>query len=237
MGHTPLVVALTVALLAAACSGVAPRAQDAPVDVVLMGEQHDDAGHQREHAEMVRSLAAQGRLAALAIEMAEHGASTVGLARDAGEQQVRSVLRWNEEGWPWKNYAPAIMAAVAAGVPVFGANLPRSRLRAAMVDGNLDSHLDDAALAAQREAIRTGHCDLLPAQQLQPMVRVQVARDREMAETIRAAAVPGKTVVLLAGSAHVDPKLGVPRHLPPSMKVRANVLARSADAPAKDYCE
>jgi uncharacterized iron-regulated protein len=69
------------------------------------------------------------------------------------------------------------------------------------------------------------------------MVRLQVARDRAMADTVRAAAVPGKTVLLLAGSGHVDPKLGVPRHLPPSLTVRPLVLARNAEAPAKDYCE
>jgi uncharacterized iron-regulated protein len=240
MGPGTLVVALTLAVLLAAggCSGVTPRLQDLQgADVVLLGEQHDDAGHQRAHADAVRALAAQGRLAALAIEMAESGTGTAGLPRDADEQQVRSALRWSEDGWPWQAYAPAIMAAVGAGVPVLGANLPRTRLRMVMADASLDAHLDAEALAAQREAIRAGHCDLLPAQQLQPMVRVQVARDRAMADTVRAAAVPGKTVLLLAGSGHVDPKLGVPRHLPPSLNVRPLVLARSAEAPAKDYCE
>ena len=42
----------------------------------------------------------------------------------------------------------------------------------------------------------------------------QIARDRAMAQTLQQAARPGKTVVLLAGSGHVDPRLGVPRHLP-----------------------
>jgi uncharacterized iron-regulated protein len=235
-----LVCALTLAL-AVALQGCA--SQRGPLhgldgaDVVLLGERHDDPAHHRTHAEVVRALAAQQRLAALAIEMADRGTTTAGLPTSADEQQVRAALQWNEEGWPWRAYGPAIMAAVQAGVPVLGANLPRSRMRAAMADASLDDTLDDAARAAQREAVRVGHCDMLPVQQLAPMVRVQVARDREMAQTVRAAAVAGKTVVLLAGAGHVDPQLGVPRHLPASLKVRAITLERSASAPQKDYCE
>lgn len=240
MARPRLVVALTLALLlgATGCTGVAPRLEALQgADVVLLGEQHDDPAHQRAHAAVVRSLASRGTLAAVAIEMAERGTGTAALPRDASGPQVREALRWNEQGWPWRAYEPAVMAAVAAGVPVIGANLPRARMRAAMDDAALDTLLDEAALAAQREAIRRGHCDLLPARQVQPMVRVQVARDRSMAETVREAAVPGKAVVLIAGAGHVDPRLGVPRHLPPSLHVRALALERSGEAPATDHCE
>lgn len=207
-------------------------------DLVLLGEQHDDAGHQRQQRDLVQSLAARGRLAALVLEMAEQGHSTAGLPRGADESAVRAALQWNEDAWPWRAYAPAIMAAVGAGVPVMGANLPRDRLRQAMADAALDDALDPAALAAQREAIRTGHCDLLPSQQLGPMTRVQIARDRAMAQTLAKAAVPGQVVMLLAGAGHVSPERGVPRHLPPGLAVRPVVLppsdARAGTKP--DYC-
>jgi uncharacterized iron-regulated protein len=205
-------------------------------DVVLLGEVHDEPAHQRTHRTVVQDLATQGRLAALAIEMAEEGATTGGLPREADEAAVRQALRWNEHGWPWQAYGPAVMAAVSAGVPVLGANLPRARMRAAMADATLDGRLDADALGKQREAIRAGHCDLLPAQQLGPMVRVQVARDVAMARTIEAALVPGKTVVLLAGRGHVDPAVGVPRHLPARLVVRPLQLPRAGEAPAKDDC-
>jgi uncharacterized iron-regulated protein len=63
-----------------------------------------------------------------------------------------------------------------------------------------------------------------------------VARDIAMARTIEAALVPGKTVVLLAGGGHVDPALGVPRHLPARLVVRPVLLQRTGEVPAKDYC-
>lgn len=209
---------------------------DAPPALLLVGEQHDDPQHQAWHAGVVRALAAQGRLGALALEMAEQGASTAGLPSQADEAQVRAALRWDDQGWPWSAYAPAVMAAVRTGVPVLGANLPRTAMRPAMGDAALDSMLDPRALADQREAIRTGHCDLLPASQLAPMARIQVARDRAMAQTLAQAAQPGRTVVLLAGAGHVDARLGVPRHLPAGIVARAMVWPASGKAPGTDHC-
>ncbi|MCD6079530.1 MAG: hypothetical protein K0R89_3474, partial [Ramlibacter sp.] len=58
-------------LLLAACSGVplAPEPERVTgVDVVLIGEQHDAAGHARAHERWVSALAQQGQLAALALE-------------------------------------------------------------------------------------------------------------------------------------------------------------------------
>jgi uncharacterized iron-regulated protein len=229
------VIASTALLLGCAAGGAKVDAL-LPTDVLLVGEQHDDAAHQREHRDLIQALAARGKLAAVAIEMAEQGNSTAGLPRDADDSAVRASLAWDEKAWPWDAYAPAVLAAVRAGVPVIGANLPRERLRAAMQDASLDSALDPGALAVQREAIRAGHCDLLPAAQLGPMVRVQVARDRAMARALEAAAVPGQTVMLVAGAGHVDPAIGVPRHLAPTLRVKALVLPRTPGTGGKDYC-
>jgi uncharacterized iron-regulated protein len=215
---------------------VARRLQAMPVvDVLLLGEQHDAPDHQDAHRQVIEWLAARGRLAAVALEMAEQGTSTSKLAPDASEAGVRSALRWDETGWPWQSYGPAVMAAVRNSVPVIGGNLPRSRLRPAMVDAALDGLLPGPALEAQQQAIRLGHCGLLPETQIGPMTRVQIARDRAMAQTLAQAASPGKTVVLIAGKGHVDPMLGVPRHLPPGLRLQTEPLPPRP--PQKDYCE
>lgn len=231
-----LLAAFLAAVLAACANGAASVDDLLPADVILVGEQHDDPGHQQRHRDLVQSLAVRDKLAAVAIEMADQGSSTAGLPRDADESTVRASLRWDENAWPWQAYAPALLAAVRAGVPVLGANLPREDVRAAMQDASIDARLDSASLQAQRAAVRIGHCDLLPASQLAPMARVQIARDRIMARTIVAAAVPGQTVLLLAGAGHVDPALGVPRHLPPGLLVRSLPLPPTGAAPAKDHC-
>ncbi len=221
---------LALALLAGCATAPLPTA-----DVLLLGEQHDASAHHRRHRDAVQSLAGQSRLAALALEMAEQGATTAGLPREADEATVRAALRWNETAWPWAAYGPAVMGAVRAGVPVLGANLPRERMREAMADARLEASLPPAALQAQRQAMREGHCGLLPESQIAPMARIQIARDQAMARTLAQAVVPGKTVVLLAGAGHVDEALGVPVHLPRTLSARSLRWPQS-EAPKKDYC-
>lgn len=221
-------------MLAAGCAAILPLPELAGVDALLVGEQHDARAHARLQERWVASLARQGRLGAVALEMADRGTSTAGLPPNATEEEVRSALRWNQEGWPWPRYAPAVMAAVQAGVPVVGANLPRTSNRQAMADPLLDRLLPETALAAQQEAVRAGHCDLLPAQQIAPMARIQIARDVAMAQTVASLVQPGKTVVLLAGAGHVREDVGVPLHLPRTVRARAAALP--PEATGRDYC-
>ena len=284
--------------VATAVADVAQRVQALlPLDALLLGEQHDAPDHQRIHREVIEALAARGALAAVVLEMAMQGNSTASLAEPsskggtgASEDAVRAALRWDEQAWPWAPYAPAIMAAVRAGVPVLGSNLPRAQMGAAMQQPDLDQRLSGPALKAQQQLIRLGHCNLLPESQISPMTRIQIARDVAMANTIvqalansaqavsttpaAIASIPAttntavtatapiapiapktaNTVVLLAGSGHVDRTLGVPQHLPPSLKSRSVLLVagnasdagdRAADfdvvwpaaaVPPQDYC-
>lgn len=225
-----------------------------PAEILILGEQHDAAEHQQIQQQVVALLAARGALAALALEMADTGASTSALKPSATEQQVRNALAWNDKGWPWAAYGPTVMTAVRAGVPVLGANLPRALMRDRMADRQLDLQLPGPALKAQQQLIRIGHCNLLPESQVTPMARIQIAKDISMANTLTQAALPGKTVVLLAGSGHADRQLGVPQHLPSDVKTKAVRLraggaapkesAEAFDAvwetpalPEKDYCE
>src|SRR5512133_3709704 len=158
--------AIVLLLLAACAAPVAPLASRLPAllpaDVILIGEQHDAPEHQQTHRQVIEALAGRGVLAAVALEMAEQGHTTAGVARDAPEAQVKAALAWEEAGWPWAAYGPAVMAAVRAGVPVLGANLPRSQNKDSMADSNLDSQLPGPALKTQQQRIRIGHCDLLP---------------------------------------------------------------------------
>lgn len=232
--------ALSLALLGAAgCATPAPLGAAAqarlatllPADVLLLGEQHDAPAHQQLQRQTVQWLAARGELAALALEMAEQGRSTAGLPRDASEADVQHALAWRDAGWPWQTYRPVVMAAVRAGVPVLGANLPAARQREAMRDAALDARLPPAALAEQQQRMRDGHCGLLPESQIGPMTRVQIARDIAMADTVRAARQPGRTVLLVAGNGHVHRALGVPLHLPPDLTAKV-LSAQSGQAQA-----
>jgi uncharacterized iron-regulated protein len=249
------------AMALASCAVAPAPAADAPVarrvvvllpaDALLLGEQHDAPEHQVLERETVEALANRGQLAALALEMAEEGHSTRQLASGATEAQVQAALSWDDKAWPWTAYGPAVMAAVRAGVPVVGANLQRAHMRDAMADVSLDAQLSDAARSAQQDAVRSGHCNLLPESQIVPMTRIQIARDRAMAQAIVKARVPGKTVLLVSGAGHADKTVGVPRHLPTDLSVKVVQMQAGAPrdtgaafdtawptppVPEKDYC-
>ena len=89
--------------------------------------------------------------------------------------------------------------------------------------------------------------------QITPMTRIQIAKDISMANTLVKVALPGKVVLLLSGSGHTDRLLGVPQHLPTSLRFKAVRLRAGAAAegdkaeafdavwetpalPEKDYC-
>ena len=102
-----------------------------------------------------------------------------------------------------------------------------------MLDSSLDRRLPGPALKAQQQLVRTGHCGLLPESRITPMVRIQLARDLSMANALEKALLPGKVVLLLAGSGHADRALGVPRHLRGGIRsrsVRLHAGGAAADA-------
>lgn len=232
----PITMAIALALFAECATRADTPSTDVllsrvlPTPLLLVGEQHDAPEHQQLQRALVQTLAARGQLAAVVMEMAEAGRDTRDLARNADESAVRAALGWDEQhGWPWPTYGPVVMAAVRAGVPVFGGNLPRNRMREAMGDATLDASVARPVLQQQREAIRVGHCDLLPDSQLGPMARIQLARDRTLAQVATAQLAAGRTVLLIAGNGHVRSDLGVPLHLPAGQAHRV-VVARAGAA-------
>ncbi len=205
-----------------------------PANLTLIGEQHDAPEHHALQHRMVADLAAQHRLTALLLEMADAGVSTENLPPHATEAQVQAALQWREVAWPWQNYGPSIMAAVRARVPVLGANLPRAEMRTVMANTTWDEQVPPHVLQHHYTAIRKGHCGLLPEAQIPAMARIQIARDVRMAQTMDeavtrwghpaahiakpdahadAAPTTPSTVMLLAGSAHVLRSTGVPLYL------------------------
>jgi uncharacterized iron-regulated protein len=195
-----------------------------PTRALLLGEQHDASEHQRIARALVQTLADRSALAAVVLEMLPAGSSSAQLPRDSTEAAVQRALGWNEGAWPLAAYGPVVMAAVQAGVPVLGGNLPAQQMRAQMARSELDGRLAPAALAEQQQLMRQGHCGLLPESQIVPMARIQIARDLSLAATLEAAmrqAGPQQLVLMLSGSVHADKRLGVPAHLPPELAVRS----------------
>ena len=202
--------------------------------VVLLGEQHDADEHQTMARLSVARLAQSPGLSALVLEMADEGTDTSGLSTHATEAQVRERLRWNDAGWPWQRYGPVVMQAVQLGVPVVGANLPRSAMGAVMRDEQWDARVPSGVLADHRARMVDSHCGLLPASQVPGMARIQIARDERMAQTAERWLRPSKTVLLVAGAEHVKRDRGIPLFWPEALAQQAHVVWMRAGKPHTD---
>lgn len=182
------------------------------VDVVLLGEKHDNPDHHTLQGRVIRALAP----ATVAWEMLDHaddvsGSSPADLARTS---------QWSESGWPdFALYEPVFEGTFAVGATIAPAHPTREQVMTAMreglgaVEGAEDlspAPLPAEALASLEREIIDAHCGHAADAMVQMMVRGQVLKDAWMARTLDAAS--GQSV-LIAGNGHTRIDRGVPHYL------------------------
>ncbi len=156
---------------------------------------------------------AQGHAGPPQVSLTPSGGGSASRPWGHSEPSVRRALHWNDDGWPWTLYAGPVMAAVRAGIPVVGVNLPDAEMMRAYRDPTWDASVPEAVRRSVIDDVRDSHCGLLPAAQLPAMARIQFARDATMAAGCVTLLQPGRTVVLLTGSFHADKTVGIALHL------------------------
>ena len=108
------------------------------VEVVVIGEEHDDANAHALQAALVADLLALDARSAVSLEMLERNEQEdvdAWLANDIDTSTF--VERTGSSSWRgWNDfYQPVLDAAKSSGVPVIAANAPRSYVRQARIDG------------------------------------------------------------------------------------------------------
>jgi uncharacterized iron-regulated protein len=181
--------------------------------VVLLGEVHDNAA---QHALRVRALGKlieAGARPAIAFEQFDRGAQdAIDRARRERPRDADYLIAQAKgaPAWRWELYKPFVALALEHGLPIVAANLARAdAMKTATTEAKVDAPAD--LVRAQEEAVRKGHCDLLPPEAIPGMARALVARDSTLAEAIEPYAARG--VVLLTGNGHARKDMGVPRWL------------------------
>jgi uncharacterized iron-regulated protein len=247
---------------ASACAAQQPAAEppmDAPAPrLVLLGEVHDNAEGHRQRLEKVRDFAGGEADVAIAMEQFDRERQAdldAAMARCADAACVIAAAAPEKAGWNWDYYAPVIQLALDEHLRLLAANLSRADASKVVKDGfaaalspalvarfGLDQPLPEALLAGQVEAVRSGHCGMLPEEMLAPMARAQVARDVVMADTLMQALASDHRpayVLLLAGNGHVDREIGVPWWLRGSSEpwVSIGYVEPGDDAAALPYDE
>lgn len=238
-------VACTVLLLAlAACAhgaGVAALA-DAP-ELLLLGEVHDNPEGQGQRNALLRERIEAGWRPVIAMEVfdREHQHALDRALRECGDADcvVRAAAP-GSTGWQWPLYAPVIELALRHRLRIVAANISRADLTRMMREGpaaaldadtigrfGLDAPLPAEVLRPQVQAVREGHCGMLPEPMLEPMARAQIARDVWMAKVLLDA---GGDAVLVAGNGHVREDIGAPFWLRRVGAQRVRSVAWSEDA-------
>ncbi|GAB4363224.1 MAG: hypothetical protein Kow0026_27620 [Oricola sp.] len=188
----------------------------AAADFVTIGEIHTNAEHHANQARLVAAMAEAGRRPAVVLEMVPRslqGALDAFLAEETPDAAaLGAALAWERRGWPdWAIYRPIAETALAAGLAMAAGDLDRDTIRAigrgeAAPDGGPD--YSEAMRERLGDEIRTAHCNLMPEQAIAPMIAVQQARDRAMADAMLSAG--GDGAVLIAGDGHARADRGVP---------------------------
>jgi uncharacterized iron-regulated protein len=189
-------------------------------DAVMLGEKHDNAEHHRLQAVLLDRLSENGRDTTVIWEMIAPTRDPI-LARAAaiGADRLGAALGWAEAGWPsWPEYQPIAEIAIARGLAMRGAALPRDQV-GALVRGDSDPDLTARPLSAEGQTalldqLEASHCGAVPRTALGGMATVQVARDAAIAEAMRAVLGAGGFPVVVTGGGHARRDRGVPWQLP-----------------------
>ena len=189
-----------------------------PVDVVLLGEVHDNPLHHQVQAEVLAALGPP----AVVFEMLSPGDAALIATPDIREaQEFRTLLDWDNSGWPeYDIYAPVFASLGAA--TVYGAEVGRDEARQAFERGAADVFGPQAALygldqplpeteQSEREAEQmAAHCDALPPEILPGFVAAQRLRDARLAQAImQAMEDTGGPVAVITGNGHARTDWGV----------------------------
>jgi len=208
-------------------------------DVAVLGEIHDNPRHHRLQAGLLRDMIAAGKRPAVVWEMIDRNQQSAidGFlaSGSANADAFAAAVNWAESGWPdWAIYRPIAEVALAAGLPMIAGDLDRAAMMTVMSSGvggalpdapdlwPVDEVYDEDAEAAQLDAIFHGHCELVPRDQLRPMLAAQYARDMSLALAVLNAVDAHGTAVLIAGNGHARRDIAVPmliEHARPGLDV------------------
>lgn len=188
--------------------------------LLLLGEKHDNPDHHQLRLSLLDSLLSAAGPSLIVMEMMQRGqqpriAALADSTLDTDLSALAERLAWDDEGWPWQFYGPAVALALQRGASLVAGNIDSSEVMTIYRDtsATMTQRLDAQQLAQLHLDIDSSHCGMLPAEQFPAMVRVQQARDQQMAAALMSGADAFARRILLAGNYHIRHDLGVPNYL------------------------
>lgn len=188
--------------------------------IYLLGEVHDNPNGHTLRLELVMQLISQKQKPVVAMEQFDReNQQALDLALTSCQDIDCVLAKVATPGWDWLFYKPYVQLALDKKITLVAANLSNTDVRKVMTQGFSSVYspleIDEYKLAQlpmhllndQRNSIQEGHCNMLPIQAIDPMVRGQIARDVWMANVVNN--VKTQTVILIAGNGHIRKDAGV----------------------------
>lgn len=193
--------------------------------VVLVGEQHDHAGHHAAQLQVILALHRAGKPVAVALEMFEHRSQSVLDAWVAGTMDEKTFVPHFRANWgeTWPLYRDVFIACRDRKIPMVGVNVPREITSQVARSGfaslrpdqlgllpTVTCRVDPEYLALMRQA----HGHGLGNDAFTRFCEAQLVWDASMAaySLDYLGKNPGHTVILLTGSVHAWKK-GIPAQI------------------------
>ncbi len=206
-------------ILAATLTVLTSSALAEEVDILFLGEVHDNPAHHVLQAEEIIAF----NPAAVVFEMLDADqAARVRPPLLTNPSALSDVIDWEASGWPdIQLYAPVFAASETAAI--YGAHLHRGLFMDALRNGasavfagdparfGLDEPLPEDQQTVRNQLQHDAHCGALPVQVLPQMVEVQRLRDGELARVAALAfAETGGPVAVILGNGHARTDWGAP---------------------------
>ncbi len=214
--------------------------------VVLVGETHDRYDHHLNQLEIIRRLHEREVDFAVGLEFFHRPFQQYLDQYIAGDLSELAMLEKTEYYQRWafdyRMYAPILRYAKAHGIPLVALNLPHEITRQVGREGidSLDPE-QSAQIPADMDRSVPGYRERLkaifeqhpmgPERDFENFVDVQLLWDEGMAESAAAylEANPGRSLVVLAGSGHVDRRYGIPARIERRLDVETAVVVNQDD--------
>ncbi|MEO5339322.1 MAG: ChaN family lipoprotein [Magnetococcus sp. MYC-9] len=205
------------------------------VQVIHLGEQHDNPHHHRLQRVVLERLLARGKRPALGFEFfsraqtgwlmhyAQGKPSAFALPQtDDPEAWLRKKLGW-EDNPDWQHYEPLLKLARQHRLSLFGTDLPdglRLRLTRAGLAGlsaleraewSPTGFSQDAYHQLMRQKLADAHCGMAPEALLEALYATWVARNDAMARSLALMLDerPDEPLLMVLGAGHVAHDMGV----------------------------
>ncbi len=213
------------------------------VDILVLGEAHDNPHH---HKLRTRIVTAKAKAIVMEHLRADQQAGIAAFnefnrkaARPATLDDFKKKVDWANGGWDKYPIDPLLEAVIESRAPIYAGDPPRDTIRKLAKEGSaalsvaeqarlaLDKPLGEKLDAVSAKEIEDSHCGMLPKTAIPKMALAQRYRDAYIADaTLNAATEHGQTV-LLTGHIHALTDRGVPWYIrarAPDKKVISVVL-------------